>query len=85
MKGYRLSRAISSSSFFSVPAGNVAIWCAGLGGNKMCSIMGYCGLDADYEAFREGFFRTKSRGPDDSRIIDTGMAFWGSTALPSWA
>ena len=63
--------------FFSVPAGNVAVWCAGLGGNKMCSIMGYCGLDADYEAFREGFFRTKSRGPDDSRIIDTGMGLLG--------
>ena len=43
----------------------------------MCSIMGYCGLDADYEAFREGFFRTKSRGPDDSRIIDTGMGLLG--------
>ena len=43
----------------------------------MCSIMGYCGLDADYEAFREGFFRTKSRGPDDSRILDTGMGLLG--------
>ena len=42
----------------------------------MCSIMGYCG-DADYEAFCEGFSRTKYRGPDDSRIIDTGMGLMG--------
>ena len=38
----------------------------------MCSIMGYCGLCADREAFEKGFSRTKSRGPDDSRIVDTG-------------
>ena len=43
----------------------------------MCSIMGYCGGGADYEAFCEGFSRTKSRGPDDSRIIDTGMGLMG--------
>ena len=43
----------------------------------MCSIMGYCGTDADYEAFREGFFRTKSRGPDDSRILRTEMGLLG--------
>ena len=38
----------------------------------MCSIMGYCGYCADKEAFVKGFSRTKSRGPDDSRILDTG-------------
>ena len=38
----------------------------------MCSIMGYCGQCADREAFEKGFSRTKSRGPDDSRIVDTG-------------
>ncbi len=38
----------------------------------MCSIMGYCGGGCDYESFCAGFFRTKSRGPDDSRILDTG-------------
>ena len=38
----------------------------------MCSIMGYCGQCADKQAFEEGFSRTKSRGPDDSRIVDTG-------------
>ena len=38
----------------------------------MCSIMGYCGKCADKKKFEEGFSRTKSRGPDDSRIVDTG-------------
>ena len=38
----------------------------------MCSIMGYCGMAADPEAFQEGFGRTVSRGPDDSRIVDMG-------------
>ncbi|MBQ6481379.1 MAG: asparagine synthase B [Anaerolineaceae bacterium] len=38
----------------------------------MCSIMGYCGPCTEREAFEEGFSRTKSRGPDDSRIVDTG-------------
>ena len=37
----------------------------------MCSIMGYCGAGADFDKFRQGFDRTVSRGPDDSRIIDT--------------
>lgn len=43
----------------------------------MCSIMGYCSPDADYEKFQEGFARTISRGPDDSRIADTGMGLLG--------
>ena len=34
--------------------------------------MGYCGSGYDYESFCTGFFRTKSRGPDDSRILNTG-------------
>lgn len=38
----------------------------------MCSIMGYCGGSAAMDKFREGFARTLSRGPDDSRIVDTG-------------
>ena len=38
----------------------------------MCSIMGYCGASADYERFMEGFEKTISRGPDDSRVVDTG-------------
>jgi len=43
----------------------------------MCSIMGYCGSGADLETFLKGFGRTKSRGPDDSRIIDTGKGLLG--------
>lgn len=39
--------------------------------------MGYCSIDADTETFKKGFVRTKSRGPDDSRIIDTGKGILG--------
>ncbi len=43
----------------------------------MCSIMGYCGSGITSELFREGFDRTISRGPDDSRIVDTGNGMLG--------
>ena len=43
----------------------------------MCSIMGYCSKDADLEIFKTHFARTISRGPDDSRIIDTGEGLMG--------
>ena len=43
----------------------------------MCSIMGYCSEAADYEQFRKGFDKTLSRGPDDSRIVDTGKGLLG--------
>ncbi len=43
----------------------------------MCSIMGYCGSSADIVKFKEGFERTISRGPDDSRIINTGCGLLG--------
>ena len=43
----------------------------------MCSIMGYCSRNAAYDAFKEGFDKTISRGPDDSRIVDTGEGFLG--------
>ncbi len=38
----------------------------------MCSIMGYCGKRTTEKDFEQGFEKTKSRGPDDSRVIDTG-------------
>ena len=38
----------------------------------MCSIMGYCGPCAAMHEFIEGFDKTISRGPDDSRITGTG-------------
>ncbi len=43
----------------------------------MCSIMGYCGRGAAREQFEKGFRRTISRGPDDSRIVDTGDGLLG--------
>ncbi len=43
----------------------------------MCSIISVCGPVADRAAFESGFARTKSRGPDDSRIIDTGRGVLG--------
>ena len=41
--------------------------------------MGYCGETAvqKTEQFKEGFERTKSRGPDDTKIIDTGSGLLG--------
>ena len=43
----------------------------------MCSIMGYCAEDADHALFKECFDKTLSRGPDDSRIVDTGKGLLG--------
>ena len=39
--------------------------------------MGYCDGGAVLESFKKGFDRTISRGPDDSRIIDTGKGLLG--------
>ena len=38
----------------------------------MCSVMGCCDDEIDRQQFEEGFERTLSRGPDDSRIVNTG-------------
>ena len=43
----------------------------------MCSIIGYCAKPLDMEAFRAGFDRTCSRGPDDTRIVKAGPGFLG--------
>ncbi|MCQ2437212.1 MAG: asparagine synthase B [Clostridia bacterium] len=43
----------------------------------MCSIMGYCSSDAEYQTFYDCFQKTKSRGPDDTRIVDTGKGLLG--------
>ena len=43
----------------------------------MCSIAGYCGHGAHYPEFEKGFERTVSRGPDDSRVVDTGRGWLG--------
>ena len=43
----------------------------------MCSIMAYCGSGADPDKFKKGFERTVSRGPDKSRIVNTGNGLLG--------
>ena len=48
-----------------------------IGGNDMCSIIGYCGPVADMAAVQAGFQRTISRGPDDSRVIQAGPGLLG--------
>ena len=40
----------------------------------MCSILGYSSKDADYDSIVEAFYKTKYRGPDDSRILKKGEA-----------
>lgn len=39
--------------------------------------MGYCGSDVSFDVFKKGFDNTISRGPDDSRIVDTGKGLLG--------
>lgn len=43
----------------------------------MCSIIGYCGVPQDQDAFEAGFLRTLSRGPDDTRQINVGNGILG--------
>ncbi|MGM9642700.1 MAG: asparagine synthase B [Eubacteriales bacterium] len=45
----------------------------------MCSIMGYCGKATarKTEKFKKGLDKTVSRGPDDTKIIDTGRGLLG--------
>ena len=43
----------------------------------MCSIIGYTGPVLDETAFLEGFSKTKSRGPDDTRIVKAGKGVLG--------
>ena len=43
----------------------------------MCSIMSYCSRSAAIDVFMEGFNRTISRGPDDTRIVKTDNGLLG--------
>lgn len=43
----------------------------------MCSIIGHCGTCRELEKFKKGFDETVSRGPDDSKIVDTGKGLLG--------
>ena len=49
----------------------------------MCSIMGYTGKDLALDALLQGFEKTKSRGPDMSRQLDTpsGTLFFHRLAV----
>ena len=43
----------------------------------MCSIIGFCSPDVPMDDFREGFMKTVSRGPDDTRIVPTAGGMLG--------
>lgn len=43
----------------------------------MCSIIGYCGPVPDRAIFEECFARTRSRGPDDTRVLPAGPGVLG--------
>ncbi len=43
----------------------------------MCSIIGYCGSTWQEATFQEAFARTRSRGPDDTRIERVGRGLFG--------
>ena len=43
----------------------------------MCSVFGFCGEVSDEAAVKSAFYRTKSRGPDDSRTVSAGKGILG--------
>ena len=43
----------------------------------MCSIMGYDGKDVAMEEFKKALDATVSRGPDDTRIVETKSSILG--------
>ena len=47
----------------------------------MCSILGFCGSDGDEEEIKKALAKTHSRGPDATRLIDTGRGFLGFNRL----
>ncbi|MDP4132725.1 MAG: asparagine synthase B [Bacillota bacterium] len=47
----------------------------------MCSIMGYCVNGAAFDVFKQALSRTSSRGPDDTKTVDTGNGFLGFNRL----
>ncbi len=47
----------------------------------MCSIMGYCGTKMNFNEFKCSLSKTKSRGPDVSRIIKTNRGYLGFNRL----
>ncbi len=47
----------------------------------MCSILGICGSGTGYEDVRRALEKTRSRGPDDSRLLNTGNGWLGFNRL----
>ena len=47
----------------------------------MCSILGYCKAEKDKQIIQEALEKTHSRGPDASRIVDTGNGWLGFNRL----
>ncbi|MBR2765432.1 MAG: asparagine synthase B [Blautia sp.] len=47
----------------------------------MCSILSFCGRGGSVPALREALSKTATRGPDDSRIVDTGNGWIGFNRL----
>lgn len=47
----------------------------------MCSIFGICGRGGTIPEIRTALLKTASRGPDDSRILDTGDGYLGFNRL----
>ena len=47
----------------------------------MCSILAYCSADAEEAVVKELLARTASRGPDMSRILNTGCGYLGFNRL----
>ena len=43
----------------------------------MCSIMGIAGKGVPYAAFKKGFDRTISRGPDRTRVVEGEFGIMG--------
>ena len=41
----------------------------------MCSVLAWCSLSADEDLFGQLLSRTASRGPDLTKVYDTGWAF----------
>ncbi len=47
----------------------------------MCSVLGYCGSGGSYEDISSALRRTRSRGPDAARIVNTGNGYLGFNRL----
>ena len=47
----------------------------------MCAILGICGEGTEYTEASQALEKTHSRGPDDSRILNTGKGWLGFNRL----